>query len=53
MLADDRLIDVLGRDRVYVLGPGHTYIEVDAALENITTMYEMAFRYRPWKGERG
>ncbi len=47
------LIDILGQDGGYILGPGHTYIQVDAPLENITTMYETAFRYRPWMGERG
>ncbi len=44
-----RLIDILGRDGGYVLGPGHTYIQVDAPVENIVTMYETADQYRPWK----
>ncbi len=37
-----RLIDVLGRDGGYVLGPGHTYIQIDAPLENIMAMYDTA-----------
>jgi uroporphyrinogen decarboxylase len=43
-----RLIDVLGREGGYILGPGHTYIQPDTPLENIMVMYETAFRYRPW-----
>jgi uroporphyrinogen decarboxylase len=43
-----RLIDALGQDGGYILGPGHTYIQVDAPLENILTMYDTARRYRPW-----
>jgi uroporphyrinogen decarboxylase len=43
-----RLIDVLGRDGGYILGPGHTYIQVDAPLQNIMTMYETAYQYRPF-----
>ena len=43
-----RLIDVLGEDGGYILGPGHTYIQVDAPLENIVAMYETAEAYRPW-----
>jgi len=41
-----RLIDILGKDGGYVLGPGHTYIQIDAPLENIFTMYDTAFEYR-------
>jgi uroporphyrinogen decarboxylase len=41
-----RLIDILGRDGGYILGPGHTYIQADAPLENIFTMYDTAFTYR-------
>ena len=41
-----RLIDVLGEDGGYILGPGHTYIQVDAPLENVLAMYETAFEYR-------
>lgn len=37
-----RLVDVLGRDGGYVLGPSHTYIQVDAPVENIIAMYETA-----------
>lgn len=41
-----RLIDVLGEDGGYILGPGHTYIQVDAPLENIEAMYRTAHAYR-------
>ena len=41
-----RLIDILGEDGGYVLGPGHTYIQVDAPIENILAMYETAYEYR-------
>lgn len=41
------LIDVLGKDGGYIFGPGHTYIQIDAPLENILTMYRTAFEYRP------
>ncbi len=40
------LIDCLGRDGGYVLGPGHTYIQVDAPIKNILTMYETAYAHR-------
>ena len=43
-----RLIDILGEGGGYILGPGHTYIQVDAPLENILTMYDTAQAYRPW-----
>ena len=43
-----RLIDVLGKDGGYVLGPGHTYIQIDAPLQNIMAMYETAYRYYPY-----
>jgi uroporphyrinogen decarboxylase len=43
-----RLIDVLGKDGGYVFGPGHTYIQIDAPIENILKMYQTAFEYRPW-----
>jgi uroporphyrinogen decarboxylase len=39
-----RLIDILGNNGGYVFGPGHTYIQVDAPIENILTMYETALR---------
>jgi uroporphyrinogen decarboxylase len=42
------LIDVLGEGGGYVLGPGHTYIQPDAPIENIMAMYETAANYRPW-----
>ena len=42
-----RLIDILGKDGGYIFGPGHTYIQVDAPLENIMAMYQTAFEYRP------
>jgi uroporphyrinogen decarboxylase len=41
-----RLIDLLGENGGYVLGPGHTYIQTDAPLENIMAMYETASEYR-------
>ena len=44
-----RLIDILGKDGGYILGPGHTYIQVDAPLENILAMYKTAEEYRPYK----
>lgn len=46
-----RLIDILGEDGGYVFGPGHTYIQVDAPLENIMAMYDTAQGYVPpgWK----
>jgi uroporphyrinogen decarboxylase len=37
-----RLIDILGAGGGYILGPGHTYIQVDAPLDNILAMYETA-----------
>ncbi len=37
-----RLIDILGENGGYILGPGHTYIQVDAPLENILQMYDAA-----------
>ena len=38
-----RLIDILGKDGGYILGPGHTYIQIDAPFENIMAMYRTAF----------
>jgi uroporphyrinogen decarboxylase len=43
----ERLIDILGKNGGYIFGPGHTYIQIDAPLQNILTMYETAFHYRP------
>lgn len=43
-----RLIDILGRDGGYIIGPGHTYIQIDAPMENIMAMYETANEYRPY-----
>ncbi len=40
-----RLIDILGPGGGYVLGPGHTYIQIDAPMENIMAMYETAGSY--------
>ena len=40
-----RLIDILGQDGGYVLGPGHTYIQIDAPARNILAMYETAASY--------
>ncbi len=45
-----RLIDVLGDGGGYVFGPGHTYIQVDAPLANILTMYETAAAHKPQVG---
>ena len=41
------LIDVLGVDGGFIIGPGHTYIQVDAPIQNILTMYETAYGYGP------
>ena len=43
-----RLIDILGADGGYILGPGHTYIQVDAPVENILAMYETGRTHHPW-----
>lgn len=43
-----RLIDILGKDGGYIIGPGHTYIQVDAPMANIMAMYETAASYRPY-----
>ncbi len=40
------LIETLGRDGGYIFGPGHTYIQIDAPLENILTMYKTALEYK-------
>lgn len=37
-----RLIDILGHGGGYILGPGHTYIQIDAPTANILTMYDTA-----------
>lgn len=42
-----RLIGILGKDGGYIIGPGHTYIQVDAPMENIIAMYDTAYEYRP------
>ena len=44
-----KLIDILGKNGGYIIGPGHTYIQADAPLENILSMYKTAFEYRPYK----
>ena len=41
-----RLMDILGQDGGYVVGPGHTYIQVDAPIPNILSMYKTAHEYR-------
>ena len=41
-----RLIDILDKDGGYIIGPGHTYIQVDAPVANILAMYETAASYR-------
>jgi len=43
-----RLIDILGKDGGYIIGPGHTYIQIDAPMENIMAMYDTADTYRPF-----
>ena len=43
-----RLINVLGEGGGYIFGPGHTYIQVDAPIENILAMYKTAYEYRPF-----
>ncbi len=35
---------ILGQGSGLVIGPGHTYIQVDAPLENILAMYETAYQ---------
>ena len=40
-----RLIDILGKDGGYIIGPGHTYIQIDAPIENIIAMYDTAASY--------
>jgi len=40
-----RLIDILGESGGYILGPGHTYIQIDAPIENIMAMYETVNTY--------
>jgi uroporphyrinogen decarboxylase len=40
-----RLIDILGKNGGYIFGPGHTYIQVDAPLENILAMYKTAVEW--------
>jgi len=41
------LIDVLGQHGGYIFGPGHTYIQPDAPIENVMAMYDTAISYRP------
>jgi len=43
------LIDVLGQHGGYIFGPGHTYIQPDAPIENIMAMYDTAISYSPWE----
>jgi hypothetical protein len=43
-----RLIDILRKDGGYIFGPGYTYIQIDAPLQNILTMYRTAVEHRPW-----
>ena len=38
-----RNIKILGPGGGFIIGPGHTYIQIDAPLKNILTMYETAF----------
>jgi uroporphyrinogen decarboxylase len=40
-----RLIDILGKDGGYIIGPSHTYIQPDTPIENILTMYKTAAEY--------
>ena len=46
-----RLIDILGESGGYIVGPGHTYIQVDSPIANIMSMYETAATYRPHRTE--
>lgn len=39
-----RNMKILGKGGGLIIGPGHTYIQIDAPLENILAMYETAFR---------
>jgi uroporphyrinogen decarboxylase len=41
-----RLIDILNQEGGYVFGPGHTYIQIDAPVENILAMYDTAYTHR-------
>jgi len=41
-------IDMLGEQGGYVLGPGHTYIQIDAPVENIMAMCATASKYAPF-----
>ncbi|HOI53917.1 MAG TPA: uroporphyrinogen decarboxylase family protein [Phycisphaerae bacterium] len=41
-----RLIDILGADGGYIFGPGHTYIQVDAPVDNILAMYQTGRTHR-------
>jgi uroporphyrinogen decarboxylase len=47
------LIDLLGEDGGFIVGPGHTYIQMDAPVQNIMAMYETAYTYRPWATDYG
>jgi len=38
-----RNMRILGRGGGFIIGPGHTYIQIDAPLENILAMYETAY----------
>ena len=37
-------IRILGPGGGFIIGPGHTYIQIDAPLENILAMYETAYQ---------
>jgi uroporphyrinogen decarboxylase len=39
-----RNMRILGQGGGLIIGPGHTYIQIDSPLENILAMYETAFR---------
>jgi uroporphyrinogen decarboxylase len=39
-----RNMRILGRDGGFIIGPGHTYIQIDAPLENILAIYETAYK---------
>jgi len=41
-----RLCRILGQNGGYILGPGHTYIQIDAPVENILAMYDTAVECR-------
>ena len=39
------LIGIMDGNGGYVIGPGHTYIQIDTPVENILAMYDTAYSY--------